>query len=70
MQQSSECQINFFSSLINSQSIVSIYLKNGIKLTGTIIATSENVIFLNTPILQMIYKDRVSTICLEKKTTA
>lgn len=64
----SECQEKFLSNLVTEQSIASIYLKNGIKLTGKIIASSKDAIFLNSPVPQMIYKNRVSTICFQEKT--
>lgn len=59
---SSECQDKFISSFIESQDMVSIYLKNGVKLTGKIIGRTENAIFLNCPVPQMIYKKQISTI--------
>ena len=59
---SKDCQEKFIAGLIENQSIVSVYLKNGVKLTGKIIAATDDVIFLNGPVPQMIYKQRVSTI--------
>jgi len=62
MHLSTEYQERFISDLIANQSPVSIYLKNGIKLTGRITAVTKDVIFLNQPVPQMIYKRQVSTI--------
>ncbi len=65
---SKDCQEKFLAQLIKNQSTVSIYLKNGIKLTGKIIGATKDIIFLNDPVPQMIYKNRVSTIVpLEKQ---
>lgn len=62
MHLSTEYQERFISDLIANQSPVSIYLKNGIKLTGKIIGVTKDVIFINQPVPQMIYKKQVSTI--------
>lgn len=62
MHLSTEYQERFISDLIANQSPVSVYLKNGIKLTGRIIGVTKDVIFLNQPVPQMIYKRQVSTI--------
>lgn len=62
MSVSAECQKKFLSNLISDQTIVSVYLKHGIRLTGKILWEDEGVIFLSEPIPQMIYKSSVSTI--------
>ncbi len=56
------CQTQFLSALIAAQSPVSVYLKNGIKLRGTIVGHSETAIFLDDPIPQLVYKEQISTI--------
>lgn len=63
MQTASNLQKQFLSQLIQEHSTVSIYLKNGIKLRGTIVSASNNAIFLDDPVPQLIYKDQISTIC-------
>jgi RNA chaperone Hfq len=55
-------QERFLSALIEKKAIVTIYLMNGIKLTGKIVGASKNTILLSEPVPQMIYKSRVSTI--------
>ena len=66
---SNACQERFLSTLVKNQSTVSIFLKNGIRLTGKISGVGRDVIFLNNPSTQMIYKRRVSTILPEQKIT-
>jgi RNA chaperone Hfq len=57
-----ECQDKFLAELIANQTPVAIYLKNGVKLTGKIIGVTNDIIFLNNPAPQMIYKKQVNTI--------
>ncbi len=52
----------FIADLIENQKPVSVFLKNGIKLTGVITGIDENCVFLKNMITQMIYKHAVSTI--------
>jgi RNA chaperone Hfq len=59
---STEYEALCLSQLIKTQARVVIYLKNGVKLTGRIIAVSEDAIFLNDPAPKMIYRKIVSTI--------
>lgn len=53
---------SFVSDLIDNQKPVSVFLKNGIKLTGIIVGIDESCIFLKNMITQMVYKHAVSTI--------
>jgi RNA chaperone Hfq len=62
MHLSTEYQERFISELIANQTSVAVYLKNGIKLTGKIVGVTNDVIFLNQPVPQMIYKKQISTI--------
>lgn len=57
-----ECETHFLSQFLVSGNLVSVYLKHGIKLMGSLVAVSEGVIFLGEPIPQMIYKSSISTI--------
>ncbi len=53
---------NYIDDLIKHQAFSSIYLKNGIRLKGHLIGHDETCLFLKERDLQMIYKDKVSTI--------
>jgi host factor-I protein len=53
---------DFVNNLIGTQKPTSVFLKNGIKLTGVIVGIDEQCIFLKNIITQMIYKHAVSTI--------
>jgi len=53
---------NFVNNLIETQKPTSVFLKNGIKLTGIITGIDEHCIFLKNIITQMVYKHAVSTI--------
>ncbi len=55
-------ETRFFSELLENQSTVTVYLRHGIKLTGTLVGVSEEAIFLGGPMPQMIYKDSISTV--------
>ena len=59
----SNYQQKFLSDLIQDRSTVAVYLKNGIKLRGTIIGATKNAIFLDDPMPQLIYKEQISTVC-------
>jgi len=65
MYMSRDCQEIYLSRLIKNQSIVSVYLRNGVKLTGKIIAATDDLIFLNSPAPQVIYKSRVVSVMPE-----
>ncbi len=62
MEIQSRIEEQFLKPLIDNQVQVAIFLKNGIKLTGKIIAVTNENIFLGEPIVQMIYKKYISTI--------
>ncbi len=53
---------NFVIDLIESQKPVSVFLRNGIKLTGILTGIDENCLYLKNMITQMVYKHAVSTI--------
>jgi host factor-I protein len=53
---------NFINKLIQDKTPVSIFLKNGIKLTGVFVGVDEEALFLKNIIIQMIYKHAASTI--------
>ncbi len=53
---------DFVNNLIKTQKPTSVFLKNGIKLTGVIIAVDEHCIFLKNIMTQMVYKHAISTI--------
>ncbi|MDX2164211.1 MAG: RNA chaperone Hfq [Gammaproteobacteria bacterium] len=58
----SSLQSTFLSNLAEKKTPVAIYLKNGIKLKGTIGGFDVHAIFLQEPSQQVIYKSSVSTI--------
>ena len=58
----SSLQSIFLSNLVEKKTPVAIYLKNGIKLKGTIGGFETRAIFLEEPSPQVIYKSSVSTI--------
>jgi len=62
MEMNSAIEEKYLKALIDNQTDVFIFLKSGIKLTGKIIGATRNVVFLGTPISQMIYKKYISTI--------
>jgi RNA chaperone Hfq len=55
----------FINDLINNQRVVSVYLKNSIRLKGRLISHNEEVIFLRQGSTQMVYKKIISTISPE-----
>lgn len=57
-----ECETHFLIQFLESGNPISVYLKNGIKLTGKLAAVSDGAILLGAPIPQMIYKSCISTI--------
>jgi RNA chaperone Hfq len=67
---SRDCQSKFLYRLIEDKASVSIYLRNGSKMTGQLVGVTTDMIFLNTPAPQMIYKRRVSAILPERPTVA
>ena len=57
-----EEQSCFLAKLVETESLVSVYLVHGVKLTGKLIGFSDKAIFLGEPIPQMIYKRSIGTI--------
>jgi host factor-I protein len=55
-------QKTFLDDLVKKTAPVAIYLKNGIKLKGTILGFDETCILLNHPSQQIIYREAVSTV--------
>jgi host factor-I protein len=53
---------NFVNKLIQDKTPVSVFLKNGIKLTGIIIGADQDTLYLKNMIVQMVYKHAVSTV--------
>lgn len=53
---------SFLKTLIENQTPIYIFLKNGIKLTGKIEGVSKNAIFLGGNVKQMVFKRHISTI--------
>ncbi len=62
MSNPSSFQTAFLKNIVEKKTPVAIYLKNGIKLKGTINSFDDRVIFLEQPSLQAIYISAVSTI--------
>jgi host factor-I protein len=58
----SDLQCPFLNNLVLKKTPVAIYLKNGIKLKGTIKGFDQNSILLDHPSQQVIYKSAVSTV--------
>ncbi len=58
-------QHKFINNLITNQIFASVYLKNGIRLKGHIIAHDEMSVFLEAAQLQLIYKHAISTVSTE-----
>jgi len=53
---------SFINQLIKNKTPVSVFLRNGIKLTGVLVAFDEECLFLQNVLLQMVYKHAVTTI--------
>ena len=58
----------YFDALIKQKTPVSIFLRNGIKLTGIVIDTTETSIYLKNVVVQLVYKHAVNTIVPGKTT--
>ncbi len=59
-------QQTFIDDLIKTQSLVSVFLKNSIRLKGYLIAHNEEAVFLKLEnIMQLVYKHKISTIAPE-----
>ena len=61
----SSLEHNYIDNLIKNQSLVSIYLKNSIRLKGYILAQDEESFLLRQGATQMVYKHKISTISPE-----
>lgn len=60
-------QKEFITDLIENKTHVSLYLRNGVKLTGTILEQDETAItFDGTKATNLVYKDAISTIARPK----
>ena len=59
----------FLNALKRENTLVSIYLVNGIKLHGQIDSLDQFVILLQNPVSQMVYKHAISTIVPEQNVT-
>lgn len=60
-------QKEFVADLIENKTHVNLYLRNGIKLTGTILEQDETAIkFDGTKATNLVYKDAISTIARPK----
>ena len=56
-------QAQFISSLVRNKSLIAIYLRHGIKLSGVLVGFHKKVLFLkDSNGIQMIYMDSVSTV--------
>ncbi|MDX2165021.1 MAG: RNA chaperone Hfq [Gammaproteobacteria bacterium] len=60
--EASHSEENFINKLIAAKTPVSVFMRNGIKLTGILVAADEEVLYLKNTITQMVYKHAVSTI--------
>lgn len=59
-------QNTYLDNLIKTQSLVSIFLKNSIRLKGYLVAHNEEAVFLKLEkITQLIYKHKISTVAPE-----
>jgi host factor-I protein len=52
----------FMDQLVKSKTPVAVFLKNGIKLTGTLLAFDDECLFLQNILLQMVYKHAITTV--------
>ena len=62
MNNADSLQDSFLELLRQKQDQVSIYLVNGIKLTGIVDAYNDEVVFLKSNVSQMVYKHAISTV--------
>ncbi len=65
MQNVKTLENKFIDDLIKNQSLVSVFLKNSIRLRGHLIGNDESCVFLKEKQVQLIYKHKISTICPE-----
>lgn len=59
---SESLQEKYFLDLIKSKQPVVIYLRSGKKYEGTVVSVSQDLLFLNTPLLQTICRSQILTI--------
>ena len=57
-----DMQKRFLAECIVKKTLVSLYLRNGIKTSGIIVAMTDDIIFFNTPVPHIIYKRHVNAI--------
>lgn len=62
MSTKSSLQEIYIKDLIAKKVLVSVYLKNGIRLTGVFAENDTDVVFLKNMETQMIYKSAISTV--------
>ncbi len=56
-------QEKYIDNIITTQTLASVYLKNGIRLKGHLMGHDKTSVFLKAADMQRIYKDKISTIC-------
>lgn len=59
---SESLQDKYFSDLVKSKRPVVVYLKTGQKHQGTLMSVTQDLLFLNTPLLQTLRRNQVRTI--------
>jgi RNA chaperone Hfq len=58
-------QNQYLNDLIKNKNQASVFLKNGIRLKGTLVGHTEGAVFLHNGMTQMVLKNAISTICPE-----
>ena len=53
----------FLAKIAADRTLVSIYLKSGIRLNGTILGSDDTTVLLGCEIKQLIFKHAIATIC-------
>lgn len=69
MPQTKSLQTIFLNELQKEQLLVSIFLVNGIKLHGMVVAYDDDVIMLKNAVTQVVYKHAISTIVPSRQVT-
>ena len=69
MPQTKSLQTIFLNELQKEQLLVSIFLVNGIKLHGMVVAYDDDVIMLKNAVPQVVYKHAISTIVPSRQVT-
>jgi host factor-I protein len=67
MAKGQQLQDHFLNTLRKDQTTVSLYLVNGIKLQGRIVAFDQYVVMLDNAVGQMVYKHAISTVVPAKR---